>query len=127
MSTLDVEIALQEALDSEATAARLLEYALHLRMRGERASGGNETWAQFDRDAEAFLRARLAKADDFHDAVCTGPGVPVGFTCAHPSHARLAAGTETETLIVDFIEGSDGDAVAVAEDYDERAAGTGEG
>lgn len=39
--------------------------------------------------------ARLAAAaDDFHDAVCTGPGVPAGFTCTDPSHARLAAGTE---------------------------------
>jgi L-lactate utilization protein LutB len=37
-------------------ALRLLEYALHLRMHGENAPGGNETWAQFDRDAEAFLR-----------------------------------------------------------------------
>ena len=39
-------------------AVRLLEYALHLRQHGERAPGGNETWAQFDRDAEAFLRGR---------------------------------------------------------------------
>jgi hypothetical protein len=39
-------------------AIKLLEYALHLRMYGERAPGGNETWAQWDRDAEVFLRAR---------------------------------------------------------------------
>lgn len=37
--------------------------------------------------------ARTA-AEDFHDSVCTGPGVPAGFTCSHPSHARPAAGTE---------------------------------
>jgi hypothetical protein len=30
-------------------------------------------------------------ADSFHDAVCTGPGVPAGFTCSHPSHT-----TETQ-------------------------------
>jgi hypothetical protein len=35
---------------------RLLEYALHLRMNGERAPGGNETWAEFDRRCEAYLR-----------------------------------------------------------------------
>ncbi|OZE35626.1 MULTISPECIES: hypothetical protein [unclassified Rhodococcus (in: high G+C Gram-positive bacteria)] len=33
------------------------EYALHLRINGERAPGGNETWAKFDRFAEAVLRA----------------------------------------------------------------------
>jgi hypothetical protein len=41
--------------DSEAR--RLLEYALHLRMHGERAPGGNETWAEFDQRCEAYLRA----------------------------------------------------------------------
>lgn len=39
-----------------AEAVRLLEYALHLRQHGERAPGGNETWAQFDRECEALLR-----------------------------------------------------------------------
>jgi len=24
-----------------------------------------------------------AAAEDFHNAVCTGPGVPAGFTCSH--------------------------------------------
>lgn len=37
-------------------SVELLEYALHLRMHGERAPGGDETWQQFDRNAEAFLR-----------------------------------------------------------------------
>jgi broad specificity phosphatase PhoE len=37
-------------------ALQLLEYALHLRVHGERAPGGNETWAEFDRRCEAFLR-----------------------------------------------------------------------
>jgi hypothetical protein len=37
-------------------AILLLEYALHLRQHGERAPGGNETWAEFDRRCEAFLR-----------------------------------------------------------------------
>ena len=40
-------------------AVRLLEAALHLRMNGERAPGGNETWAALWRDVEVFLRARL--------------------------------------------------------------------
>ena len=46
-------------------AVRLLEEALHLRMNGERAPGGNETWQDWDRKAEAFLRARL---DRLHPA-----------------------------------------------------------
>ena len=37
-------------------AIRLLEEALHLRQNGERAPGGNETWAQWERNAEEFLR-----------------------------------------------------------------------
>lgn len=38
------------------TARQLLEEALHLRMHGERAPGGDETWAGWDRKAEAYLR-----------------------------------------------------------------------
>lgn len=45
-----------------AEAVRLLGYALHLRMYGERAPGGDETWARFDRDCEAYLRARIGQA-----------------------------------------------------------------
>jgi hypothetical protein len=101
VTTLDLEVALQGAFEREAEAARLLEYALHLRQHGERAPGGAETWAQFDRNAETFLRARLAAADDCPGVVCTGPGVPADFTCTHPSHARLAAGTEPWTVPVD--------------------------
>lgn len=37
-------------------ATALLRYAYHLRVNGENAPGGNETWAQFDADAEWFLR-----------------------------------------------------------------------
>jgi len=37
-------------------ARKLLEYALHLRMYGERAPGGDETWRQFDQMTEHFLR-----------------------------------------------------------------------
>ena len=44
-----------------ATAVKLLEYALLLRMYGERAPGGDETWRQFDHDCELFLRARLGE------------------------------------------------------------------
>lgn len=46
-----------EARRERDEAVRLLKYALHLRMHGERAPGGNETWQQFDRDAEAYLRS----------------------------------------------------------------------
>lgn len=37
-------------------AIKLVEYALHLRMYGERAPGGEETWREFDQQAELFLR-----------------------------------------------------------------------
>lgn len=40
-------------------AIKLLRYALHLRINGERAPGGDETWAQWDHDAETFLRSLL--------------------------------------------------------------------
>lgn len=50
-------------------AVKLLEYALHLRRHGERAPGGTETWAQFDRDAETFLRGR-------HSERHAGMGLP---------------------------------------------------
>ena len=37
-------------------ARSLLEYALHLCKHGEKAPGGGETWAEFGRRAEEFLR-----------------------------------------------------------------------
>lgn len=37
-------------------AVALIEYALHLRLYGERAPGGDETWREWDRRAEAFMR-----------------------------------------------------------------------
>lgn len=40
-------------------AVQLLEYALQLRIHGERAPGGNERWAEFDRRCEDFLRRQL--------------------------------------------------------------------
>lgn len=39
-------------------ASRLVGYALHLRMYGERAPGGDETWTAFDKAAEGYLRER---------------------------------------------------------------------
>lgn len=39
-------------------AESLLRYALHLRMHGERAPGGGETWREFDRRCEMFLRRK---------------------------------------------------------------------
>ena len=38
-------------------ALALLRQALHLRTHGERAPGGGETWADWDRQAETLLRA----------------------------------------------------------------------
>lgn len=38
-------------------AIRLLRLALHLRMYGENAPGGNETWRQFDSECETYLRS----------------------------------------------------------------------
>lgn len=42
-------------------AVRLVALALHIRQYGERAPGGDETWAQFDRDADALLRHRSGR------------------------------------------------------------------
>lgn len=43
--------------EAQSAAVALVQYALHLRMHGERAPGGTETWAEFDRRAEEFLRS----------------------------------------------------------------------
>ena len=43
-------------------AVKLLEAALHLAQNGEMAPGGDETWAQWWRDVEVFLRARLGES-----------------------------------------------------------------
>jgi len=53
---LYLEDALLKLHAERGEALRLLRLALHLRMHGERAPGGDETWAQFDRECEAFLR-----------------------------------------------------------------------
>ena len=47
---------LREMRAGRDTAIRLLEEALHLRQNGERAPGGTETWAHWERRAETFLR-----------------------------------------------------------------------
>jgi hypothetical protein len=44
------------------TAEELVALALHLRMHGENAPGGNETWRLWDREAEDFLRQRHCDA-----------------------------------------------------------------
>lgn len=59
----DVELLAQRS-EREADAAQLLAYALHLRQHGENAPGGSETWAEFDRRAEEFLRARAAAPEE---------------------------------------------------------------
>ena len=43
------------------TAVRLLEEALHLLVNGERAPGGDETWSDWGRKTEAFLRAAVRR------------------------------------------------------------------
>jgi hypothetical protein len=43
----------------KAPELELLEEALFLRMNGERAPGGNETWRDWDGRAESFLRSLL--------------------------------------------------------------------
>jgi hypothetical protein len=61
-----------EVLEAVARAARvasaysgdpklIIDYGLHLRMYGERAPGGDETWREWDRMAEMFLRRRLCR------------------------------------------------------------------
>ena len=47
--------------DDLEAAVRLVEEALHLRVNGERAPGGTETWHAWERKAERFLRDRLAE------------------------------------------------------------------
>lgn len=46
----------QRPAETEA-AVKLLAYALHLRMHGERAPGGDETWKEWDDRTERFLRS----------------------------------------------------------------------
>lgn len=41
---------------SSNEALDLLKYVLHLRMHGENAPGGSETWREFDTRCEAYLR-----------------------------------------------------------------------
>lgn len=45
---------------ADGDAIALLEEALHLLQNGERAPGGDETWADWGRKAERFLRERPA-------------------------------------------------------------------
>lgn len=45
-----------DLLNGHGEAVQLLRDVHHLRVHGERAPGGNETWAEFDRRCEDFLR-----------------------------------------------------------------------
>lgn len=54
-----VRVAAHAVRDLEAVA-RLLEYAIHLRVHGENAPGGDETWERFDQMAEEFLWGRIS-------------------------------------------------------------------
>lgn len=61
-------------------ADALLEYALNLRIHGEKAIGGNRTWNEFDRRAELYLRRTTeTTAVDIHDHI----EPPTGQECAH--------------------------------------------
>ena len=55
-----------EAREDRDRLRKVVEYALHLRMYGEMAPGGNETWRRFDTLAEAALRG-------MHDAPVSSP------------------------------------------------------
>jgi hypothetical protein len=56
-------------------AIKLLEEALLLRMYGERAPGGNETWRKWDDKAERFLRSLLPlEADPVPEVASDCPG-----------------------------------------------------
>jgi hypothetical protein len=60
------EIALQATKDRAEpppSAVDLLRKALRLRMNGERAPGGSETWRDWDLQAEAYLRGFGEGAD----------------------------------------------------------------
>jgi hypothetical protein len=59
MGEMDPEWDLERERDGDTpdTAIRLLEEALHLRMNGERAPGGTETWQDWERRAETYLRS----------------------------------------------------------------------
>jgi len=48
-----------EVIDKLDQATDLLKLGLHLRQYGENAPGGNETWKEFDTDAENFLSSLL--------------------------------------------------------------------
>lgn len=73
------------ATDDLSRAVTLLEYALHLCMHGENAPGGNETWSQWGRNAELFLRGRLeAEMSWFHadGTECVAGHYPDTMLCA---------------------------------------------
>lgn len=75
-------------------ATRLLRYALHLRMNGENAPGGSETWAQFDRMAEHFLRQGGRMPDPGPAAGYSPVQVPEN-TGKHPRESG-ETGTDTD-------------------------------
>lgn len=88
------------------TAHGLVEYALHLRMYGENAPGGDETWATWDRAAERWLRGALEPCvtdgrwwvSSKSDARRSGGGVGA----QDPLRAAAAAKTWTEDRAVEL-------------------------
>jgi hypothetical protein len=81
---------------SLADATRLLEYALNLRQHGERAPGGAETWAWFDRAAEHHLRGLPIPDLDSPVTSYSPVQVPEN-TGKHPAESGKTAETAQES------------------------------
>jgi hypothetical protein len=91
-------------------AARdLIAYALHLRQHGERAPGGNETWADFDRKAEDFLRRTPVVA--WRGFACPA-GQPARIDLDHDNVLRHDDGSFCNHHAAEAHQASRGDAVA---------------
>lgn len=80
---------LAHRFEAQSAATRLVEYALHVRMHGENAPGGAETWAHFDRAAEAFLR-RFPSSSQPQDEYEKVPGLYLDAQ----SHSGAVFGTD---------------------------------
>ena len=94
----EAKVALVEAQND--TLTKIVEYALHLRMYGERAPGGNETWSEWDSMAEGALRAALADAPaerphpKCHDDRCAG--MPPCLSCDEQGNGPWVADAPAE-------------------------------
>jgi hypothetical protein len=62
-SSYDSYVQAEQAEMKLQQATKLLNYALTIRMYGERAPGGDENWREWDMRTEVFLRSLLADSD----------------------------------------------------------------